>query len=92
MKRKTAERETGVPGRDKFWEDLEDGSSFYWFCVDAAVERLEPKGKAEVPEIIIVSDAVESTFVDLDGKAFRRNRRKSTREGGSGQKELTELK
>ena len=30
---------------------------------DAAVERLEPKGKAKVLEIIIVSDAVE-------GKAF----------------------
>ena len=26
---------------------------------------------AEVPEIIIVSDAVESTFVDLDGKSRR---------------------
>ena len=39
-----------------------------WFCVDAAVGRLEPKGKAEVPEIIIVSDAVEGTFVDLGGQ------------------------
>ena len=52
---------------------------------DAAVERLEPKGKAKVLEIIIVSDAVE-------GKAFWRNRRKSTRESGSGQKELIGLK
>ena len=26
-----------------------------------------PEGESEVPEIIIVSDAVESTFVDLDG-------------------------
>ena len=28
---------------------------------------LEPEGEAEVPEIIIVSDAVEGTFVDSDG-------------------------
>ena len=27
------------------------------------------EGEAEVPEIIVVSDAVESTFVDLDGKS-----------------------
>ena len=31
--------------------------------------RLEPEGGAEVPEIIIVSDAVEGTFVDLDGES-----------------------
>ena len=30
--------------------------------------RLEPEGEAEVPEIIIVSDAVEGTRVDLDGE------------------------
>ena len=42
-----------------------------WFCVDAAAGRLEPKGEAEVPEIIIVSDAVEGTFVNLDGKSFQ---------------------
>ena len=41
------------------------------FCVDTAAGRLEPKGKAKVPEIIIVSDAVEGTFVDLDGKSLR---------------------
>ena len=40
-----------------------------WFCVDAAAGRLEPKGEAEVLEIIIVSDAVECTFVDLDGES-----------------------
>ena len=33
--------------------------------------RLEPEGEAEVQEIIIVSDAVESTFVDLDGKSLQ---------------------
>ena len=31
--------------------------------------RLEPEGETEVPEIIIVSDAVESSKVDLDGKS-----------------------
>ena len=31
--------------------------------------RLEPEGQAEVPEITIVSDAVEGTFVDLDGES-----------------------
>ena len=32
---------------------------------------LESKGKAKVLEIIIVSDAVEGTFVDLDGEVIR---------------------
>ena len=31
--------------------------------------RLEPEGEAEVPEIIIVSDAAEGTFVHLDGES-----------------------
>ena len=33
--------------------------------------RLEPEEEAEVPEIIIVSDAVEGTFVNLDGKSVQ---------------------
>ena len=33
--------------------------------------RLEPEEEAEVPEIIIVSDAVEGTFVNLDGKSLQ---------------------
>ena len=33
--------------------------------------RLEPEGEAEVPEIIIVSDVVEGTFVNLDGESRR---------------------
>ena len=33
--------------------------------------RLELEGEAEVPEIITMSDAVESTKVDLDGKSHR---------------------
>ena len=31
----------------------------------------EPEGEAEVPKNIIVSDAVESCFVDLDGESRR---------------------
>ena len=41
------------------------------FCVDAAAGRLEPKGDAEVLEIIIVSDAVEGISVNLDGKSLQ---------------------
>ena len=37
----------------------------------AAAGRLEPKGEAEVPKIIIVSDAVRGTKVDLDGKGLQ---------------------
>ena len=48
-----------------------------WFCIDAAVGRLEPKGKAKVLEIIIVSDAVEGTFVDLDGRTFGRTKKEN---------------
>ena len=54
--------------------------------------RLEPNGEAEVREIIIVSDAVEGTFVDLDGKSLQEEQKESTRESGSGQKELIGMK
>ena len=40
-----------------------------WLFIDAAAGRLEPKGEAEVLEIIIVSVAVEGTFVDLHSKS-----------------------
>ena len=52
--------------------------------------RLEPEGEAKVPEIIIVSDAVEGTFVDLDcesrseqveAKLSRREREAPSEEG-----------
>ena len=45
------------------WEEAKSMKESEW--------RLEPEGEAEVPEIIIVSDAVESTNVDLDGKSRR---------------------
>ena len=34
-----------------------------------------PEGETEVPEIIIVSDAVESTYVDFDGRSHREQAR-----------------
>ena len=47
--------QNGQTGKRREWEDSE------W--------RLELEGKAEVSEIIIVSDAVEGTPVDLDGES-----------------------
>ena len=41
-------------------EEVRSGEESTW--------RLEPGGEMEVPEIIIVSDAVKGTKVDLDGK------------------------
>ena len=45
------------------WEEAREREESEW--------RLEPEGEAKVPEIIIVSDAVEGTFVDLDGKSLQ---------------------
>ena len=41
--------------------------------------RLELEGEAEVPEIIIVSDAVEGTFVYLNGDTGLCEKRKEYR-------------
>ena len=46
------------------WLDLEEARK-----VEESEWRLEPEGEAEVPEIIIVSDAVEGTSVDLNGES-----------------------
>ena len=46
-----------------------------WFCVDAAAVRLEPRGEAEVREIVIVSDAVEGAFVNLNGKSLQQEQK-----------------
>ena len=43
------------------WEEATTVAESEW--------RLEPEGEAKVPGIIIVSDAVEGTFVDLDGES-----------------------
>ena len=45
------------------WEEARKMEEIEW--------RLEPEGKAEVPKIIIVSGAVEGSFVDLDGESRR---------------------
>ena len=44
------------------WPDWEEARK-----LEESERWLEPKGEAEVSEIIIVSDAVEGTPVDLDG-------------------------
>ena len=58
---------TWAPPRNKSdwpgWEEATKTEESEW--------RLEPEGKAEVPEIIIVSHAVEGTVVDLDGESRR---------------------
>ena len=43
------------------WEEATKTAESEW--------RLEPEGEAEVTEISIVSDAVEGTFVDMDGES-----------------------
>ena len=45
------------------WEEATEMKEIEWM--------LEPEGEAKVPEIMVVSDAVEGTFVDLDGKSLR---------------------
>ena len=64
-----------------------------WFSVGAAARRLEPKCEAEVPEIIIVSDAVEGTFVNLDGKSLQEEQKgKYQREWKRPKEELIGMK
>ena len=46
------------------WLDWEEARK-----MENGVWRLEPEWEAEVPEITVVSDAVEGTFVDLDGES-----------------------
>ena len=46
------------------WPDWEEARKF-----ENGEWRLETEGEAEVPEIIVVSDAVEGTLVDLDGES-----------------------
>ena len=71
------------PRNQSKWPDWEEARR-----IEESEWRLEPEGKAEVPEISIVSDAVEITFVDLDGesrseqeeaKLSRRERERSTK-------------
>ena len=48
------------------WPDWEEATK-----MENGEWRLEPEGEAEVLDIIIVSDAVDGTFADLDGTSFR---------------------
>ena len=70
-KRNNSPRAKQVLGKSGRWLFLLMIFGQNLFCVDAAAGRLEPKGEAEVPEIIVVSDAVEGTFVNLDGKSLQ---------------------
>ena len=54
------------PRKISNWSDWEEARS-----MEESEWKLEPAGEAEVPEIIIVSDVVEGTFVDLDGEGRR---------------------
>ena len=54
------------PGNMSDWPDWEEARS-----KEGSEWRLEPEREAGVPEIIIVSDAMEGTFVDLDGESRR---------------------
>ena len=61
-------------------------------CRCAAAGRVEPEGEAEVPKIIVVSDAVRSIKVDLDGKGLQEKQmEKSPKKTGNGQMELAGL-
>ena len=57
------------------WEDARKKENGEW--------RLEPEGEAEVPEIVIVSDAVEDIPVDLDSESrHEQEEAKHSRGGG----------
>ena len=64
--RKDEETAWASPRNMSNWPDVEEARS-----MEESEWRLEPEGEAEVQEIIIVSDAVEGTFVDLDGETRR---------------------
>ena len=66
--KKEAKRLHGVtwapPRNQTTWPDWEEARS-----EENGEWRLEPEREAEVPDVIIVSDAVEGTFVDLEGES-----------------------
>ena len=64
--RKDKEMAWAPPRKTSEWPCWEEATT-----VVASEWRLESEGEAEVPEIIIVSDAMEGTFVDLDGERRR---------------------
>ena len=52
------------------WPDWEEAR-----MIENGESRLEPEGEAEVPEIIILSDAVEGTSVNLDGGSLQKEQK-----------------
>ena len=62
--RKDEEMARAPPRKKSEWPSWEEATT-----VVESEWGLEPEGEAEVPEIIIVSDAVEGTFVDLHGES-----------------------
>ena len=72
-KRNKSLRTKQVLGRSGRWLFLLLILMQNWCCVDAAAGRLEPEGEAEVPKIIIVSDVVRGTKVDLDGESLQKD-------------------
>ena len=62
--RKDEEIASAPPRNISTWPDWDEARR-----MEESEWRLEPEGEAEVLDIIIVSDAVEGTFVDLDGES-----------------------
>ena len=64
--RKDWEMAWAPPRNMSNWPDWEEAKS-----MEESEWRLEPEGEAKVPDIIVVSDAVQSTNVEIDGKSRR---------------------
>ena len=86
--RKDEEMAWAPPRNRSNWPDWEEARS-----MEEREWRLEPKEEAEVPEIVVVSDAVEGTPVDLGGKsrleqAEERSSRREREALGKGSEEI----
>ena len=64
--RQDEEMDWAPPRNVSNWPDWEEARK-----LENGEWRLEPEGEAEVPEINMVSDALEGNFVDLDGESRR---------------------
>ena len=64
--RKDEEMVWAPPRNMSKWPDWEEARK-----LENGEWRLEPEREAEVPEVIVVSDAVEGTFLDLEGESRR---------------------
>ena len=81
--RKDEEMAWAPPRNMSKWTDWEEARE-----MEESEWRLEPEGKAEVPEIVVVSDAVEGTPVDLDGES--RHEQVEAKLSGRGREMLNE--